>query len=448
MAPHLAYLDKMLMAALEDASAERLEGLVISMPPQHGKSELCSKYLPAWYLCNWPRRRVIVTGYGNDFAGQWGARARDLVREWGPAFHVHVSKRSASAERWDLDKYGGGMVAAGVGGPLTGKGANLLIIDDPIKNDEEARSPFCRQNLWDWWQSTASTRVRRGGLTLVIQTRWHRDDLAGRILHEAKTNNQRWREVRLAALAEDGDPLGRAPGEPLWPEKFPAEHLARVRDGKTPYYWRALYQQEPLAEGSTEWPESYFGEKIWFDEWPKEGWLRTMALDPSKGASARYGDYSAFVMILITRDGTMYVDADLAVRNVAVMVETAIELARVFRPDGFAVETNQFQELLAGELQRVAKERNVGIPAYYIDNRVPKVVRIRRLTSLLAMGAFRFKADSPGARLLVRQLRDFPHGEHDDGPDALEMAFRLAHQLAESRRQTSWGTTSRAIAVW
>ena len=144
MARHLAYLDKMLMGALEDAAAERLEGLVISMPPQHGKSELCSKYLPAWYLCNYPNRRVIVTGYGNDFAAQWGARARDVVREWGPAFHVHVSKRAASAERWDLDKYGGGMVSAGVGGPLTGKGANLLIIDDPIKNDEEARSPFCR----------------------------------------------------------------------------------------------------------------------------------------------------------------------------------------------------------------------------------------------------------------------------------------------------------------
>jgi len=445
MAPHLAYLDRMLLAALEDAAAERLEGLVVSMPPQHGKSELCSKYLPAWYLCNYPNRRVIVTGYGNDFAAQWGGKSRDLVRKWGPAFQVHVSKRSSSADRWDLEKYGGGMVAAGVGGPLTGKGANLLIIDDPIKNDGEARSPLKRQNLWDWWQSTASTRVRRRGLTLIIQTRWHRDDLAGRILHEAKTNRQRWREVRLAALAEDGDPLGRAPGDPLWPDKFPLAHLSRVRDGKTPYYWRALYQQDPIAEGSTEWPDHYFSDKIWFDEWPTDVRIRAMALDPSKGRSARYGDYSAFVMLAVARDGTMYVDADLAVRNIAVMVETAIELARVFRPNGFAVETNQFQELLVGEMARVSKERNVNFMIHPFDNGVPKVVRIRRLTPTLAREKFRFKADSPGARLLVRQLRDFPHGDHDDGPDALEMALRLAIGL--STPPQPWGTTERAIAV-
>jgi predicted phage terminase large subunit-like protein len=290
--------------------------------------------------------------------------------------------------------------------------------------------------------------VRRGGLTLVIQTRWHRDDLAGRILHEAKTNNQRWREVRLAALAEDGDPLGRAPGEPLWPDRFPVEHLARVRDGKSPYYWRALYQQEPIAEGSTEWPDRYFGDEIWFDEWPKQTWLRVMALDPSKGGAARYGDYSAFVMMTVTGDGTMYVDADLEVRNIAVMVEAGIELARVFRPDWFAVETNQFQELLAYEMARVAKERNVNFPIHQLNNQVPKIVRIRRLTTYLAQGKFRFKRDSRGARLLVRQLRDFPHGDHDDGPDALEMAVRMGLAVVASRQQTSWGTTGRAIAVW
>src|SRR5262245_63626186 len=108
MAPHLAYLDKMLMAALEDASAERLEGLVVSMPPQHGKSELCSKYLPAWYLCNYPDRRVIVTGYGNDFAAHWGAQARDLVKTWGPSFKVRVSQRASAAVNWELEQHGGG----------------------------------------------------------------------------------------------------------------------------------------------------------------------------------------------------------------------------------------------------------------------------------------------------------------------------------------------------
>ena len=428
-APHLVHLDRMLTAALDDAAEGTLDGLVVSMPPQHGKSELCSKYLPAWYLCRYPGRRVIVTGYGNDFAAHWGARARDLVRTWGRVFNVRLAKHAAAAVHWELEQHGGGMIAAGTLGPLTGKGANLLIIDDPIKNDQEARSAVARENLWSWWQSTASTRLRHRALTLVIQTRWHRDDLAGRILHEAKTNGQRWREVRLPAIAEPGDPLGRAPGDALWPGKYPLEHLLRVQEATTQYVWRSLYQQDPITEGTTEWPEKLFGDSIWFDEWPREWKIRVAALDPSKGRMSKYGDYSAFVMQVVSHEGIGYVDADLAVRHVSEIVETAVEIARNFRPDGFAVETNQFQSLLADEMNRVACERKVGMQIYAFENQIPKVVRIRRLTELLTRGLLRFKRDSAGARLLVRQLRDFPNGDHDDGPDALEMAVRLSRAL-------------------
>ena len=447
-APHLMHLDRMLLAALDDAARGTLEGLVVSMPPQHGKSELCSKYLPAWYLCNFPNRRVIITGYGTEFAAHWGAQARDLVRGWGRVFNIRLSKHATAAVNWEIEQHGGGMIAAGTGGPLTGKGANLLIVDDPIKNDEEARSAVRRENLWSWWQSTACTRLRHRALTLVIQTRWHRDDLAGRILHEAQTNGQRWREVRLPALAELNDPLGRAPGEPLWPEKYPREHLTRVKDATTPYVWHSLYQQDPIAEGTTEWPEKLFGKSIWFDEWPRECQVRVMALDPSKGRTAAYGDYSAFVMLLVGLDGILYIDADLSVRHVSDIVETAIELARNFKPEGLMVETNQFQSLLADEMLRVARERGMNLPVYPLDNRIPKVVRIRRLTPLLAQGRLRFKGDSAGARLLVRQLRDFPNADHDDGPDALEMAVGLAASLLRRAREgDTWGTTARVIPV-
>lgn len=435
MAPHLDLLDQTLLAAIDAAGNQLLDGLVVSMPPQHGKSELCSKYLPAWYLGTFPDRRVILTGYEADFAAQWGRKARDLLEERGASFGVRVSKRSSAVHRWDLEGRDGGMTTAGVGGPITGRGANLLIVDDPIKNDEEARSSTHRQKQWDWWQSTAQTRLRPGGLCLVVQTRWHRDDLAGRILREAETNGQRWREIRLPALAEDRDPLGRAPGDALWPDVYSQDHLLRVKASRTNYYWRALYQQDPIAEGSTEWPESFFGRSIWFEEWPASGILRVMALDPSKGKDARFGDYSAFVLLQWGRDGTLYVDADLEVRNIAVIVDTALEWSRTFRPDGFAVETNQFQELLATELLRTAQQRGIFLPLYPIDNRVSKVVRIRRLTPLLAQGRIKFKAGSAGARLLVEQLRDFPNGDHDDGPDALEMALRLASPLQAAPRQ-------------
>jgi predicted phage terminase large subunit-like protein len=440
MAQHLALLDQTLLSSIEDAQAGLLDGLVVCMPPQHGKSELISKYLPAWYLGTFPDRRVILTSYEADFAAQWGRRARSLLEEWGWLFGVRVSRRSSAVYRWDLEGRDGGMATAGVGGPITGKGAHLLIVDDPVKNDEQARSSSHRQKQWDWWQSTASTRLRPGGLFVLVQTRWHRDDLAGRILREAKTNGQRWREIRLPALAEERDPLGRAPGDPLWPAVYSKGHLERIESGQSNYYWKSLYQQDPIAEGTAEWPESYFPQSIWFDEWPQSRECRVMALDPSKGGDAKFGDYSAIVMMHLNSDRIAHVDADLEVRNISLIVERSLELARMFRPNGFMIETNQFQELLAFEIERRCRETDFYVPIFHCENQVSKVVRIRGLTSLFARGVFRFKRGSRGARLLVDQLRDFPNADHDDGPDALEMACRMATQLV-SQSPNTWRDT-------
>ena len=198
-ARHLAYLDRAITESIDQAAKGELEGLVVSMPPQHGKSELCSKYLPAWYLGRYPDRRVILTSYEADFAATWGRKARDLLEHWGHLFGVRVHRRSGAANRWDLDGRDGGMTAAGVGGPITGKGAHLLIVDDPIKNDEEARSNTFREKQWEWWQSVATTRRRPGALIIVIQTRWHRDDLTGRILRQAEETGHKWRIVKFPA---------------------------------------------------------------------------------------------------------------------------------------------------------------------------------------------------------------------------------------------------------
>ncbi len=433
-ARHLNYLDQQILSSIEEARAGKLEGLVVSMPPQHGKSMLCSHYLPAWYLGTHPDHRVILTSYEADFAASWGRKARDVLESYGSLFGVQVSHQSSAANRWDIEGREGGMTAAGVGGPITGKGAHLLIVDDPIKNDVEARSATFRQRQWEWWQSVATTRLRPGALIVVIQTRWHRDDLTGRILEQAQDKGHRWRVVKFPALAEEHDVLGRQPGEALWPEVFTRERLEQVRDSHTHYYWSAMYQQNPHAEGSAEWPDSFFTPDIWFNEWPTHWDCKIVALDPSKGTDAKFGDYSAFVMLLVSA-GIVYVDADLAIRNTTIITDTALEIQRRFQPDWFGVEVNQFQELLAGDLRRRSTELRVPLPLVAINNRVNKLVRIRRLTPLLSQGRLRFKGGSRGARLLVEQLRDFPNGDHDDGPDALEMATRLAGQLLHDRFQ-------------
>jgi predicted phage terminase large subunit-like protein len=423
------------MESLDQAQKGEIEGLLISMPPQHGKSELSSRYLPAWFLGKYPDRRVILTSYEADFAASWGRKARDLLEQHGQLFGVKVSRRSSAANRWDIAGRDGGMTTAGVGGPITGKGAHLLIVDDPIKNDEQARSATQREKQWEWWQSVATTRLRPGALTVVIQTRWHRDDLTGRILDQAHETGHPWRVVKFPALAEERDILGRQPGEALWPEVFSQQRLERVRESHTNYYWQAMYQQNPRADGGAEWPDEYFTKEMWFDEWPQNPVCRVIALDPSKGTDSKFGDYSAFVVLMFTEDGKLYIDADLQIRNTALIVETAIELQRRYQADWFGVEVNQFQQLLANDLRRVAHERHTFLPIYRINNQVNKLVRIRRITPFLSHGVVRFKGGSKGARLLVEQLRDFPNGDHDDGPDALEMAIRMTNKLLRESHQ-------------
>lgn len=138
---------------------------MVFMPPRHGKSELVSRYFPAWYIGAFPEKRIILASYEADFAASWGRKARNLLEEHGPSlFGVSVSKDSSAASRWDLEDYEGGMTTAGVRGPITGKGAHIAIIDDPVKNDQEAMSQTYRDATWDWYRATFSTRIQMQGL--------------------------------------------------------------------------------------------------------------------------------------------------------------------------------------------------------------------------------------------------------------------------------------------
>ena len=221
--------------------------LMVFLPPRHGKSMLVSHYFPAWYLGMFPDKRVILTAYEADFAATWGRRARDVLNEYGnTVFGIEVNNKSSAANRWDIKGHSGGMVTAGVGGPITGKGADILIIDDPVKNAEEANSQTYRDKTWEWYQSTAYTRLEPNGSIILIMTRWHEDDLAGRILHQIEQDKgEHWEIINLPAIAEDHDILGRNIGEPLWPGRYDLNELERIKYTTGSYWWSALYQQRP-----------------------------------------------------------------------------------------------------------------------------------------------------------------------------------------------------------
>jgi predicted phage terminase large subunit-like protein len=242
---HLIALDEQLTRIGND----ELERLIVAMPPRDGKSETISRYLPAWYLGRHPDRRVMLTSYEADFAASWGRKARTLLEQHGEAlFDTRIDPASAAASAWDIEGHTGGMVTAGVGGPLTGKGAHLLIIDDPIKNHEQAHSELQRDKAWDWWRSTARTRLQRPGAVVLVLTRWHEDDLAGRLLRDGSDD---WTVLELPALADADDPLGRAPGDALCPGLgFDRAWLEATRAELGGYWFAALYQQRPgPAEG-------------------------------------------------------------------------------------------------------------------------------------------------------------------------------------------------------
>ena len=255
---HVELIDTTLIEALAGNLPPRL---IFEAPPRHGKSELVSRWTPAWYAGAFPDKRVMLASYEAEFAATWGRKAREILETIGqPIFGVNVADDARARNLWearqswtpkDPDLFdwkiagGGGMITAGVGGPMTGKGADLLIIDDPVKNRAEADSPTFRKNTWEWWQSTAYTRLEPGGIAVVMQTRWHEDDLAGRLIAEMESGGEQWHVVRLPAVAEKTDPLGRDIGEALWPERYDEEALAGIKKAVGSYVWEALYQQRP-----------------------------------------------------------------------------------------------------------------------------------------------------------------------------------------------------------
>ncbi len=220
----------------------------------------------------------------------------------------------------------------------------------------------------------------------------------------------------------------------LWPEQEDLYTLmcTRIESGRTAF--EREKQNSPLNPDLCEWPESYFDESIWFEDWPAQLTVKTLALDPSKGVDARRGDFSALIMLGVDRQGLIYLEADLARRPTPQIVADGVELFRRFRPDVFGVEANQFQDLLAGEFEAAFRRQGIlGARPWPVENSTNKLVRIRRLGPYLSSRRLRFKSGSPGTRLLVEQLQAFPVGDYDDGPDATEMALRLAAELLAGR---------------
>lgn len=422
-------------------------GLIVETPPRHGKSEHISRRTPAWFLGTHPHKRCGLSSYETRLARSWGRKARDMLREDGEGLYgVRVSDASRSAEEWDLEGTPGGMVTAGVGGPLTGRGADLLIVDDYVKNAEEAASEVIREKTWEWWQSTARTRIHPGGAAIVVATRWHDDDLIGRLLKQAEADGEadQWHVIRLPALAEGDDPLGREPGAALWPERYDVPELERIRASVGPYYWSALFQQRPTPdEGGlfkrgtfrywepTDDPDTVVlvdGEHrqvVGLDHC-RRFWVWDLAASEKETA-----DFTVGLHVALTPQGdSVYLDL-VRQRVPGPDQPDLISQAHADRPGEFiAVEQMGYQLSLIQALVRR------GLPIRPVHPDKDKVSRASAAAVRYQLG----KVWHPrGWREFETELLAFPLGEHDDCVDVVAYSERLVADLGPSRGRVRTG---------
>jgi len=384
--------------------------LMISMPPRHGKSMFCSQYLPSWYLGTLPDHRVILSSYEASFAATWGRKSRNLLEEHGHLLGVKVAESPSAADQWDIAGHTGGMMTAGVGGAITGKGAHLAIVDDPIKNAEEASSQLIRDKIWEWWQSTLYTRLEPEGVVVVVMTRWHEDDLCGRLMNDILQGGERWRMLRLPAIG--------ANGKALWPERFSIERLQQIKRAVGDYHWEALYQQNPTPrEGS------FFkvGNLKFIDasEVPRDimevrGW--------DFAATANAGDYTAGPKLGLDLYGRVYV-TDL-VRGQWATDERNRRLVLTAGLDGTDVRIRIPEDPgAAGKDAALSQLRLlVGYNARCVRVSGSKESRADPFSAQVNAGnVFVVRAD--WNRDFVEELRQFPRGKHDDIVDGCSDAL-------------------------
>ncbi|MER7514013.1 terminase family protein [Streptomyces lavendulae] len=428
-APHLGLID----AAFERVAAGVPTRLLLTMPPRHGKSRRAARWAPLWYLRRRPEHRVMIASYSSDLADDHGRWIRDAILTYGPQIGIDLRPGSSAANRFDLLGTEGGAVMAGVGGGLTGKGAHLAVVDDPIKDAAEASSPTMRRRLWEWWQAVLLTRIEPGGSVILIQTRWDEDDLAGRVLAEER---HRWTVIDLPALAlAEDDALGRTVGGALWPDRYDEGALAEIRASVGERVWWSLYMQQPRPQDGGVWDWAWIT-----DNRISAAQLRgidlsriVVAVDPAGGESA-VGDETGIIAAARDTDGHLYLLDDRSGNRGADSWgrETCL-LAIELRADAIVVESNyggdMSRQVIAQaweDLHREHKTEQMLMPAVLpVTAKKGKRLRAEPIAQLYEQGRVHHVGQWP---TLEQQMVTWVAGM--DSPDRMDAAVHALTELA------------------
>ena len=392
---------------LEAVERGEIRRLMIAMPPRHGKSELASRRFPAWYLGKNPNKEIIAASYNSDLAADFGREVRTIVneREYQALFPgVVLRADSKAADRWHTSN-GGAYRAAGVGTAMTGRGADLLLIDDPIKDREEADSEVRRERIWDWYRSTAYTRLSPSGAVVVIQTRWHEDDLSGRILEQMGSGGDQWDVLSLPAIKDGGA---------LWGERFTLDHLESIKRTVGAREWSALYMQQPQPDEGT-----YF-QRDWFKTWTEKPKALHIYGTSDYAVTDGGGDYTVHRVWGVDHLGDLYrLDGWRGQTAADEWIERKLDLIAKWKPHAWFGEGGVIQKAIDPMLQRRMRERKVFCRMEWLPSIHDKPTRARGFQARASMGKVHFEEGADISEFLM-----FPAGKHDDDVDTASMIGR------------------------
>lgn len=412
---------KYLYKQLDRVTTGEVNRMQIAMPPRHTKSETVTVRYAAWRLERDPSLRIVIGAYNQKLANKFSRKIRRLLQG-----RVEFSEDCNAVEEWETAA-GGGVRAVGVGSGITGYGADLIIIDDPVKSRKQAESETYRENAWEWFCDDIYTRLEPGAQIILIQTRWHSDDLAGRLQKEMlEEDGEHWEVVSLPALAEENDPLGRKVGEALCPERYDEEKLAKIRKKLGEYSFAALYQQRPVPRDGGLFKFDWFKDKIKPKAPDGLRWKRGYDLAISQKTSA---DFTASFKTAFDKDGNLWIDGGFC-KRIEYPEQKRYVVGRMTSEKNteHGIEKALHGLALVQDLRRVKSIRGVAFRAVPVD--ADKYTRALPWANLAEEGKVFFVQDKPGERWirdLIEELIIFTgKGEtHDDRVDAISVSVQM-----------------------
>lgn len=404
----------------------RVPRLAIFMPPGSAKSTYASVLFPPWCMSMHPKAQFLAASHTTELATRWGRRVRNLIAEQTSILGITPDDANQAADRWAI-REGGEYLAAGARIGIAGFRALFGVIDDPLRSREDAESQTIRDRLWEWYLYDFRPRLIPHARQLLIQTRWHEDDLAGRCL-----NHEDWEVISLPAEAKDNDQLGRARGEFLWSdgEYGYGEQLRELKETTPPRVWSALYQQSPAPEEG-----DYF----------KQEWFKPIDIMPGYGLMRCYGgsdyavtndggDYTVHIVVGVDHMNNLYLlDVWRGQKTSDIWIEAFCDMVEKYRPLGWAEENGQIKASIGPFLEKRMRDRRLYVTREQFPTRGDKATRARSIQGRLALDGIFVPKNAPWLADFMAEILNLWVGKHDDQGDALGLIGQLLDKMVRGR---------------